>query len=48
MSARCCGAPRPANGSRSPSDLWATPPDSTLEHDLQALGGQLADPWASG
>ena len=30
------------------ADLWATPPDPTLEHDLQALGGQLADPWASG
>lgn len=29
------------------TDLWATPPDPTLEHDLGALGGQLADPWAS-
>ncbi len=29
------------------ADLWATPPDPTLERDLQALGGQLADPWAS-
>lgn len=27
--------------------LWATPPDPTLEQDLQALGGQLADPWAA-
>jgi prevent-host-death family protein len=29
------------------ADLWATPPDPTLERDLEALGGQLADPWAS-
>jgi hypothetical protein len=29
------------------ADLWATPPDPTLERDLQALGGQLADPWVS-
>jgi prevent-host-death family protein len=29
------------------ADLWATPPDRTLEHDLQALGGQLTDPWAT-
>jgi prevent-host-death family protein len=28
------------------ADLWATPPDPTLERDLQALSGQLADPWA--
>src|SRR6478752_5072454 len=26
------------------ADLWATPPDPTLEHDLGALGGQLTDP----
>jgi prevent-host-death family protein len=30
------------------SDLWATPPDPTFEHDLEALGGQLTDPWATG
>ncbi len=27
------------------ADLWATPPDPTLEEDLQALGGALSDPW---
>jgi prevent-host-death family protein len=27
------------------SDLWAAPPDPTLEDDLQALGGALVDPW---
>ena len=27
------------------ADVWATPPDPTLERDLEALGGQLADPW---
>ena len=29
------------------ADLWAAPPDPTLDEDLGALGGQLADPWAS-
>lgn len=29
------------------TDLWATPPDRTLDHDLQALGGELTDPWAA-
>lgn len=29
------------------SDLWVTPPDHTLEDDLEALGGQLTDPWTS-
>jgi prevent-host-death family protein len=29
------------------ADLWATPPDPTLEEDLKVLGGQLADPWAT-
>jgi len=29
------------------ADLWATPPDPTLEDDLKMLGGQLTDPWAS-
>jgi prevent-host-death family protein len=28
------------------ADLWATPPDPTLDKDLQALGGALSDPWA--
>ena len=29
------------------ADLWALPSDPTLEHDLQALGGQPTDPWGS-
>jgi prevent-host-death family protein len=29
------------------ADLWASPPDPTLEVDLELLGGQLADPWAA-
>jgi prevent-host-death family protein len=29
------------------ADLWATPPDPTLEQDLELLGGQLTDPWAT-
>jgi prevent-host-death family protein len=28
------------------ADLWATPPDLTLEKDLEVFGGQLTDPWA--
>ena len=28
------------------ADLWATPPDHTLDKDLEALGGELTDPWA--
>jgi prevent-host-death family protein len=28
-------------------DLWATPPDPTLDKDLEALAGELADPWAT-
>ena len=28
------------------ADLWATPPDPTLEEDLKVFGGRLADPWA--
>jgi prevent-host-death family protein len=28
-------------------DLWGTPPDPTLDRDLQALGGELTDPWAA-
>ncbi len=29
------------------ADLWAAPPDPTLEEDLEAMGGELKDPWAS-
>jgi prevent-host-death family protein len=29
------------------ADLWSTPPDRTLDRDLQALGGELTDPWAA-
>jgi prevent-host-death family protein len=29
------------------ADLWATPPDPTLDKDLQVLGGELMDPWAA-
>lgn len=29
------------------ADLWAAPPDPTLEEDLKVLGGQLTDPWAT-
>jgi prevent-host-death family protein len=29
------------------TDLWAAPGDPTLEKDLEALGGELTDPWAS-
>lgn len=25
--------------------LWATPPDPTLDKDLEALDGELIDPW---
>lgn len=28
-------------------DLWASPPDPTLEHDLEQLSGELGDPWAN-
>jgi prevent-host-death family protein len=31
--------------SASLADLWATPPDPTLDGDLSALGGQMKDPW---
>jgi len=27
-------------------DLWALPPDPTLERDLEGFGGELRDPWA--
>lgn len=29
------------------ADLWATPPDPTLNEDLNMFGGQLTDPWAT-
>jgi len=29
------------------ADLWHAPPDSTLDRDLEALGGELTDPWTS-
>jgi len=29
------------------ADLWATPPDPTLDRDLAALGGELGDPWTA-
>lgn len=29
------------------ADLWTTPPDPTLDKDLEAIGGELADPWAT-
>jgi prevent-host-death family protein len=29
------------------ADLWTAPPDPTLDEDLEAMGGELADPWAT-
>ena len=29
------------------AELWKAPPDPTLEKDLEALGGELVDPWAT-
>jgi len=29
------------------SDLWGAPPDPTLEQDLENLGSDIADPWAT-
>ncbi len=29
------------------AELWSAPPDPTLDSDLQALGGELTDPWAA-
>lgn len=29
------------------ADLWTIPPDPTLVEDLQALSGELTDPWAA-
>lgn len=29
------------------ADLWATPPDPTLDEDLGKLAGGLIDPWAA-
>lgn len=28
-------------------DLWITPPDPTLDRDLQTLGEEITDPWAA-
>lgn len=28
-------------------DLWSAPPDPTLVRDLERMGGELVDPWAS-
>jgi prevent-host-death family protein len=28
------------------ADLWGAPADPTLGKDLEALGGELTDPWA--
>jgi prevent-host-death family protein len=27
-------------------ELWSSPPDPTLENDLEKPGGELTDPWA--
>lgn len=29
------------------ADLWRAPADRTLEQDLEALGGELTDPWTT-
>ena len=29
------------------TDLWAAPADPTLEKELEAMGGELTDPWSS-
>jgi prevent-host-death family protein len=29
------------------ADLWATPPDPTLDRDLEALTGEVIDPWTT-
>lgn len=29
------------------ADLWAVPVDPALEKDLEAIGGELTDPWSS-
>lgn len=28
------------------ADLWGAPTDATLGKDLEAMGGELTDPWA--
>ena len=28
------------------AELWAMPPDRTLEKDLEFMGGEMVDPWA--
>jgi prevent-host-death family protein len=32
---------------RQLAELWKAPPDPTLEKDLEALGGDLIDPWST-
>jgi prevent-host-death family protein len=27
------------------AELWALPPDPTLEKDLERMGGEMIDPW---
>jgi prevent-host-death family protein len=29
------------------ADLWTAPADPTLDGDLEALGAEMVDPWAS-
>jgi prevent-host-death family protein len=29
------------------AELWKAPADPTLEKDLEAMGGDLMDPWSS-
>lgn len=33
--------------SKQLTELWQAPADPTLEKDLEALGGELLDPWSS-
>jgi prevent-host-death family protein len=28
------------------ADVWAMPPDPTLEKELEFMGGEMRDPWA--
>lgn len=32
---------------RQLTELWEAPPDPTLGKDLEAMGGEMPDPWAS-
>jgi prevent-host-death family protein len=29
------------------TELWEAPPDPTLDRDLETMGGEMRDPWAS-